>query len=137
MSRRTALVAVTTAATAALTLVASPALAADPSSGSSSGSTTTITVDTAKLDAFCHDRLPKAQARVDKALTRIQADASTEGSAAWVRARADKAAAAGHDDVARRLQFRADQRLGHVDELTTLRTRLAGLASGVCAQAQP
>lgn len=137
MVRRTALVATTTVMAAALALAATPALAADASSGSSTpGSTTTITVDTAKLEKLCHDRLPQAQARVEKALERIQGDASTKGSAAWVRARADQAAAEGKDDLARRLQFRADQRLGHVDELTTLRTTLAGLASGVCSQVQ-
>jgi hypothetical protein len=140
MSRRTAFVAATTVMTAALALVATPALAADPASGSAGsapGSTTTITVDTAKLEALCQDRLPKVQARVEKALTRVQADASTKGSAAWVRARADQASAEGHDDLARRLQFRADQRLGHVDELTTLQARLAGVASGICSQVQP
>lgn len=137
MVRRTALVATTTVMAAALALVATPAMAADGSSGSSTpGSTTTITVDTAKLEKLCHERLPKAQARVEKALTRIQADASTKGSAAWLRARSEKAAADGHDDLARRLEFRADQRLGHVDELTTLRTTLAGIASGVCSQVQ-
>ena len=125
----------------ALALIATPALAAGPAATDATsdptGGTVTITVDAAALARLCDDRVPRVTERATALLTRIQGDASTEGSAAWLRARADRAAAQGHDDLARRLQFRAEQRLGHVDEITTLLDQLATFDANVCSQVAP
>lgn len=124
----------------ALTLIAAPALAVGPAATDApepSGGTVTITVDAAALAKVCDERVPRVTERATALLARIQGDAGTEGSAAWLAARADKAAAQGHDDLARRLQFRADQRLGHVDEITTLLDELATFDANVCSQVAP
>lgn len=140
--RASARLAVTsTVAALALTLVAAPALAAGPAAADATsdptGGTVTITVDAAALAKVCDDRVPQVTKRATALLARIQGDASTEGSAAWLRARADRAAAQGHDDLARRLQFRAEQRLGHVDEITALLGELATFDANVCSQVAP
>lgn len=130
----------------ALALTAAPALAAGPAAAGPvaadatsdpTGGTVTITVDAAALAALCDDRIPQVTKRATALLDRIQGDASTTGSAAWLAARADTAAAQGHDDLARRLQFRSEQRLGHVDEITALVDQLDAFEANVCSQVAP
>lgn len=99
--------------------------------------TVTITVDAEALARLCDERIPAALDRAEDLLDRIRGDADTVGSAAWVRQRAEDAAAAGKDDLARRLEFRAEQRLGHVDEIEALIARLTEVDASVCSQVQP
>jgi hypothetical protein len=134
-----------------LALTAAPALATGPSattgstatvpsdaaSDDPSGGTVTVTVDAAALARLCDDRVPQVTRRARAVLDRIQGDAGTAGSAAWLGARADRAASEGHDDLARRLTFRSEQRLGHVDEIAGLLDRLAAFEANVCSQVAP
>lgn len=99
--------------------------------------TVTITVDADAIAQLCDERLPELLTRAASLIARIEGDASTRGSAAWVQARADEAAADGRDDLARRLEFRADQRLGHVDELEAAIARLEEVDRDVCSQVAP
>jgi hypothetical protein len=135
LNRRTVRATVVTAATAlVLGLAAAPALAAtDPTVGSTGG-TVTITVSAQALAHLCDDRIPAMLHRGQSALDRIQGSADTQGSAAWLQARAAAAAAKGHNDLANRLTSRAQRRLGHVDEITSLMTRLQTFESTVCSQ---
>jgi hypothetical protein len=137
-SRRTTRVAVASVATAlVLGLAAAPALAAgdaSPSPTGSTGGTVTITVDAQKLARLCDTRIPTVLNRAQSTLDRIQGSADTHGSAAWLQARAAAETAKGHDDRANRLTFRAQRRLGHVDEITSLMTRLRSFESSICSQ---
>ena len=94
----------------------------------------TITVDAQKLANLCDTRIPAMLHRAQSALDRIQGSADTQGSAAWLQARAAAETAKGHDDRANRLTFRAQQRLGHLDEITSLMTRLQSFESTICSQ---
>ncbi len=126
---------VTAALTAALlTGSAGGAVAAPTTSPDPTGPTTTITVSTAALDQLCDVRLPAMLTRAQDRLARIQGDASTPGSVSWVRARADKAAAEGHADLAARLRLRADQREGRVGDVTSAITRIGQVETQICTQ---
>ena len=133
---RTATRAVVTAlTTGALALaVAGPAAA---TTDDTTDGTVTITVDADAIAQLCDVRIPRALERAHDALGLIQAGPSTKGSAEWVRARAQQASAAGRDDLARRLGFRADQRLGHVDELEQLIAGLEQVDESICSQVTP
>lgn len=124
-------------ALAATTVLALPATAAPVTASTDEPDTVTLTVDAEALARLCDERIPAALERAEDLLDRIQGDSDTVGSAAWVRQRAEAAAADGKDDLARRLEFRADQRLGHVDELEALVARLAEVDRAVCSQVQP
>ncbi|MGN8247217.1 hypothetical protein ACTHAM_000890 [Cellulomonas soli] len=131
----------TTAATATvlavLTAFAAPASAATtPGDGPTvtvDGATTTITVDTARLQELC-DRVPEAVARLDALVTRIQADAGSPGSAAWLHAQADTARGARRGAAANRMDNRAELRAGRVTNLESAADRLRLLDSSVCSQ---
>ena len=126
--------AVTTALAGALLAGPSSAASASASPSPTPSGTTTITVDTAALNRLCDDRLPQLLGRAQDRLARIQGDSSTTGSAAWIEAQADRAAAAGQDDRAERLRDRADRRRGHVDELTAAISRIAQVQDTICSQ---
>ncbi|MCV2393501.1 hypothetical protein OEB99_04200 [Actinotalea sp. M2MS4P-6] len=108
----------------------------DPSGSGTDSGTVTIEVDAARVQHLCDETLPHVLQRAQATLDRIQGDADTVGSAAWVRDRAAQAADEGHDDLARRLEFRADQRLGHVDEIEALIDRLEGFDATICSQVE-
>ncbi|WP_449386272.1 hypothetical protein [Cellulomonas soli] len=131
-SRR--LAAVTTTATAALlvvaTALAAPASADEPTPPSG---TTTISVDTAHLQQLC-DRVPQAVDRLESLVTRIQADAGTAGSTAWLHAQAGTARGAGRDAAARRMDTRAQLRADRVTTLQSAADRLRVLDSSICSQ---
>ena len=64
---------------------------------------------------------------------RINGDASVKGSTAWLRAKADKARAAGYPALADLLTARADDRPGRLDELTKLRSDVQHVQATDCA----
>jgi hypothetical protein len=72
----------------------------------------------------CDQRIPKLETKANKLLTRITGDAKVAGSTANLRARAERAKAAGNEAQADWLNGKADhrdQRLGLVrDSLTKL-----------------
>jgi hypothetical protein len=109
-TRRLALVGIAAAFTVTL---ATPALA-DPSTDPSGGERA------AKVCA----RLPQLEARADKVLARLQADADTPGSVAFTKKRAERARANGNTDLATALDSRAKAR---EDLIPVLQKKQAGL----------
>jgi hypothetical protein len=94
----------------------------DPSSTAPappSGSVT-ITLSQEQVGFLCDKRLPRIEKRTKKLVDRINGDANTRGSAAWLRARAKHERDAGRDAAAQLLEERADRRAGHVDELNKI-----------------
>jgi hypothetical protein len=61
----------------------------------------------ARLQLAC-TRIPNLISRTENLQKRLPADANTRGSIAWVEAKADKAEAAGHADLATVLRNRTD-----------------------------
>jgi hypothetical protein len=109
------------AATAALTVVAVPGVAA--AQGSS---------DLApRVERACA-RIPNLQLRTDNLLTRLQADATTVGSLAWLDGEIAKAQAAGRTQLVTVLQNRRAVRAADVGVLQKRKTELVRLAE-TCA----
>ncbi len=69
-------------------------------------------------------RLPQLEARADKVLARLQADADTPGSVAHTKKRAERARADGNTDLATALDSRAKARQ---DLIPVLQKKQAGL----------
>ncbi|HEY0450458.1 hypothetical protein [Actinophytocola sp.] len=87
----------------------------DPSS--SPPAPVTITLSPEQVTRLCEQRLPKVEKRTSKLVERITGGADVRGSAAWLRARAEKERGAGRDTSARLLEERADRREGRVEQL--------------------
>jgi hypothetical protein len=104
------------------------AFADDP--GSATQGPITLSPDEATY--VCTKRIPAILARVDRVTARINADASTRGSTAWLKAREDRAKAAGHDEVADRIQKRIDGRPAKLDRLADAKKRATDFRDAHC-----
>ena len=140
MFRRTTAIAATTLLAGGLVAgVGAAAWAADdPTAGSSpkvstsvDGDQVTITTDLATAQAACA-KVDAAEDRLTKLVARIQGDADTAGSVAYLQARARHAADEGHDDLADTLNARATRRGGYVDDLQRAIDRLTKADTTVC-----
>ena len=96
------------------------------------GNQVTITTDLATVRAECA-RVTTTEKRLNALITRIQAGADTPGSAASLRARAQRATAAGHTDRANVLTARATLRADRVPALQRALARLTTVDTDVCA----
>lgn len=100
------------------------------------GDQVTLTTDLATARAACA-RVDTARDRLTRLVGRIQADAGTTGSVAWLRDRAERAADEGRDDQSGILAGRADRRAGWVDDLEAAIARLDAADATVCAALPP
>lgn len=92
-----------------------------------------VTLTTSLDDALrACARLDEARTRLTGLLDRVQGDADTQGSVAWLRERAASASGDGHARRAAILGARADRRADRVDDLTAAIDRLAELDTTVC-----
>ena len=122
-ARRIGRIAAASAASAGLLLAgAGPALADDPGASATQGP---ITLSPEQATFVCTQRIPAILARIDRVTARINADVATRGSTAWLQARQDRAEAAGHADVADRIQKRIDARPAKLDSLAGAKERVA------------
>ena len=130
-ARRIGRIAAASAASAGLLLAgAGPALADDPGTSATQGP---ITLSPEQATFVCTQRIPAILARIDRVTTRINADVATRGSTAWLQARQDRAEAAGHADVADRIQKRIDARPAKLDSLAGAKKRVADFRDANCA----
>ena len=128
-ARRIRRTAAASAVTAGLLLAtAAPALADED--GPTQGP---ITLNPEQATFICTKRIPAILARVDRVTARINADASTRGSTAWLHAREDTARAAGRTEVADRLQKRIDRRPERLDRLADAKERATEFRDANCA----
>ena len=106
------------------------ALADGPGTSTTQGP---ITLSPEQATAVCTQRIPAILSRIDRVTTRIGADAATRGSTAWLTARHDKAQAAGHTDVADRIQKRIDERPEKLTKLADAKKRVTDFRDANCA----
>jgi hypothetical protein len=109
--------------------------AADPTptpSPSASTSYKPVTLSPEESQKLCAERLPKMIARRDKLAQRISGDADVKGSIAWLKARAAKQKANGHDKVAAQLAKRAERRSERLKQLGTVKTKLESFKAEHC-----
>jgi hypothetical protein len=128
---RAAASAITTATALALLVVGTgTALADDPGTSTTQGP---ITLSPEQATYVCQQRIPAILSRIDRVTTRMNADANTRGSTAWLKARHDKAQAAGHTDVADRIQKRIDGRPDKLTKLADANKRATDFRDANCA----
>lgn len=111
---------------AAVADTSSPPVPPDPPSTSSSAP------PSPKGQAVCAKRIPALLSRIDRLTTRINGDANTRGSTAWLTARATKARAAGNTARADLLDARASTRSARLERLAQLKTLVQGVQSKDC-----
>ena len=120
--RRSARWIVGSAAAAGLLLAGSGTAFADSDPGDShSGS------------AVCTQRIPAVLARIDRVIARINGDAGTRGSTAWLEAKSEQARDAGFAALADLLDTRAKARPERLDELAALRSDVQDVQAKDCA----
>jgi hypothetical protein len=105
------------------------ALADGPGTSATQGP---ITLSPEQATYVCTKRIPAILSRIDRVTTRINADANTRGSTAWLQARHDKAQSAGHTDVADRIQKRIDGRPAKLDRLADAKKRATDFRAANC-----
>ena len=106
------------------------AVADDPGTAAPQGP---ITLSAEQATEVCTKRIPAILSRVDRLTTRINADAATRGSTAWLQARHDKAQAAGRTEEADRIQKRVDGRPGKLEKLADAKKRATEFRDAHCA----
>jgi hypothetical protein len=127
----TARVVAATAAVLGLLLAGSgTALADGPGTVATQGA---ITLSPEQATFVCTRRIPAILSRVDRVTTRINADAATRGSTAWLTARHAKAQAAGRTEVADRIQKRIDGRPDKLTKLADAKKRVTDFRDANCA----
>jgi hypothetical protein len=130
-ARRVAGLATAMAVTAGLLLTGTgTAVADDPGTAAPQGP---ITLSPEQATEVCTKRIPAILSRVDRLTTRINADAATRGSTAWLQARHDKAQAAGRTEEADRIQKRVDGRPAKLGKLADAKKRATEFRDAHCA----
>ncbi|TNC24570.1 hypothetical protein [Amycolatopsis alkalitolerans] len=91
-----------------------------------------VTLSPEESQQLCADLLPRLVDRTTKLTARINGDANTKGSVAWLRAQVGKQRAEGHPRIADRLDQRADRRAGRVGDLKSIQDRLTDFKNTHC-----
>jgi len=95
-----------------------------------------VTLSPEESQRLCAQKLPKLIERRDKLAKRISGGADVKGSVAWLKARAEKQKAKGHDKAAAQLQKRADRRSERLTQLGTMKTKLETFKTQHCQAAK-
>ncbi len=123
---------VATTATVGALLAGSGIAVADASDPPAAPSTSSSAPAPPKGQAVCTKRIPALLSRIDRLTTRINGDANTHGSTAWLTAKATKARAAGNTARADLLDARAATRPARLERLAQLKTLVQGVQSKDC-----
>jgi len=112
-------------------LVGGTAAAADPTP-TPTPSYAPITMSAEESQRLCAEVLPKLISRREKLATRINGGAEVKGSVAWLKARAVKQRAKGHEKVAAQLDKRAERRAGRLEQLSKIKGELEAFKTKHC-----
>lgn len=85
-----------------------------------------------KADKVCTVRIPKALQRIDTLVAKINGDASTKGSTAWLQAKEQQARSSGHTALADLIQDRITDRPQRLQQLSTLKSQLQDVQNKDC-----
>lgn len=121
----------TTATVGLLLAVPGVAAADDPSPDPEPGPIT-ITLTPEESARVCDVRIPRVLDRVTRVTERINGDAATVGSVAFLQERAEQARSQGRAAVAERLDRWADRRAGRVDQLADVRAKVEAFDAKHC-----
>ncbi|GAB2662101.1 hypothetical protein GCM10009743_42990 [Kribbella swartbergensis] len=91
-----------------------------------------ITLSPEESQRLCAEVLPKLIERRVKLAARINGGADVKGSVAWLKARAAKQRAKGHEKVAAKLDKRAERRAGRLEQLGKVKTELETFKTKHC-----
>ncbi|RSN63273.1 hypothetical protein DMH01_11810 [Amycolatopsis sp. WAC 04182] len=91
-----------------------------------------ITLSPEESQQLCAEWLPQLTQRTTKLTERINGGPEVRGSVANLKARAEGQRKKGHNDIADRLQKRADKRNGRLPELTAAKQKLDAFAAAHC-----
>ena len=80
----------------------------------------------------CNERIPQLLARIDKVTARINADAGTKGSTAWLQARETEARSTGRTALADLIQVRISHRPERLAELVRAKVEVQKVQSQDC-----
>ncbi|RTL67442.1 MAG: hypothetical protein EKK42_13915 [Pseudonocardiaceae bacterium] len=81
----------------------------------------------------CTERIPKLLARIDKVTARINGDASTRGSTAWLTNKESTARAAGDDALADLIAARLSHRQDRLDQLSAAKKTVEDIRTKDCS----
>jgi hypothetical protein len=91
-----------------------------------------ITLSPEESQRLCSEVLPKLITRREKLATRINGGADVKGSVAWLKARAAKQKAKGHEKAATQLEQRAERRAGRLEQLAKVKGELEAFKTKHC-----
>ncbi len=112
-------------------LVGGTAAAADPTP-TPTPSYAPITMSPEESQRLCAEVLPNLINRREKLAARINGGADVKGSVAWLKARAVKQRAKGHEKVAAQLDKRAERRAGRLEQLSKIKGELEAFKTKHC-----
>jgi hypothetical protein len=127
--RRSRGMALGTAAVVLLSGLAGGTAAADPTP---TPTYAPVTLSAEESQRLCAEVLPKLITRREKLATRINGGADVKGSVAWLKARAAKQKAKGHEKVAAQLEKRAERRGGRLEQLGKIKSELEAFKTKHC-----
>ncbi len=81
---------------------------------------------------ICAVRIPELLTKIDKVTARINGDASTKGSTAWLQARETRARAAGHTALADLIAAKVSDRAQRLTELAHIKDEVTRVQSTDC-----
>ncbi|MEU4290332.1 hypothetical protein AB0E63_19090 [Kribbella sp. NPDC026596] len=113
-------------------LVGSTTMAAADPSPTPTPTYKQVTLSPEESQQLCAVKLPKLIERREKLAKRISGGADVKGSVAWLKARAEKQKAKGHDKIAAQLEKRAERRSGRLEQLATMKTKLETFKTQHC-----
>jgi hypothetical protein len=109
---------------------AGTATADEPGATATQGS---ITLSPGQAEQVCTRRIPATLARIERVTERIDGDAATPGSTAWLQVRLARAQAAGRTQEADRLRKRIDGRPEKLDRLADAQSQVTAFRDANCA----
>jgi hypothetical protein len=84
-------------------------------------------------EKICTERIPQLLAKIDKVTARINGDAGTKGSTAWLQAKETAARSSGRTALADLIQARIANRPHRLTDLANVRTEVEAVQEKDCA----
>lgn len=83
-------------------------------------------------EKICTERIPKLLAKIDKVTAKINGDAGTKGSTAWLQAKETEARSSGRTALADLIQARISNRSHRLSDLAAVKTQVEAVQKKDC-----